>query len=136
MSFANVCWVAISETMAQELSSFGIRTLIVDPGTFRTNFLSGDAVSAVEPSEPYKAPHVVTAVMESERAKHGKQLGDPEKAVKIIHDVVIGKDANLAKVLRLPLGGDCWEVVTAHMDQVRKDFDVCKDVAYSTKFIE
>jgi hypothetical protein len=90
----------------------------------------------VEPSEPYKAPHVVTAVIQGEQNKHGKQLGDPEKAAKVIHDAVSGKDPNSANVLRLPVGADCWVGATARMDQMRKDFDVCKEVAYSTDYVE
>jgi NAD(P)-dependent dehydrogenase (short-subunit alcohol dehydrogenase family) len=133
---ADLCRLAISEAMAQEVSSFGIRTLIVDLGTFRTNVLAPDAMPIVEPSEPYKAPHVVAAVIQGERDKHGKQLGDPEKAAKVIHDAVSGKDPNSANVLRLPVGADCWVGATTRMDQMRKDFDVCKEVAYSTDYLE
>ncbi|KAI0425528.1 NAD(P)-binding protein [Xylaria sp. FL1042] len=123
---------AISEAISQETSSFGIRILIVNLGSFRTNFLAPGAMPVIEPSEPYKAPHVVAAGIQSERDKHGSQPGDPEKAVKIIHEAVGGNDPNLAKVLRLPIGEDCWAVGTAHLDRVRDDFDACKEVAYST----
>ncbi|KAH3912805.1 hypothetical protein HBI56_238190 [Parastagonospora nodorum] len=125
---------AISEALSHETSSFGIRTLIVNLGTFQTNFLAPGAMPVVEPSEPYKAPHVVATTIQSETGKHGKQLGDPEKAAKVIHDAVSGNDPSLANVLRLPLGVDGWEAATAHMDQVRQDFNTCKDVAYSTNY--
>ncbi|RWA04934.1 hypothetical protein EKO27_g10168 [Xylaria grammica] len=127
---------AISEAIAQETSAFGIRTLIVNLGTFRTNFLAPGAMPVVEPSAPYKAPHIVAAMLQSEHDKHGKQRGDPEKAVKIIHDAVSGRDPALAKVLRLPIGVDSWSIGSAHFDQVRSDFDVCKEVAHSTDFDE
>lgn len=126
--------LALSEALSHETGSFGIRTLIVNLGTFQTNFLAPGAMPVVEPSEPYKAPHVVATTIESEKSKHGKQLGDPEKAAKIIHDAVSGNDPSLANVLRLPLGVDGWEAATAHMDQVRSDFNTCKDVAYSTNY--
>ncbi|GAP84612.1 putative short chain oxidoreductase [Rosellinia necatrix] len=127
---------AISEAISLETSPFGIRTLIVDLGTFRTNFLAPGALSVTEASEAYKPPHVVSAVIQSERDKHGKQPGDPERAAKVIHDAVSGKDPNLAKVLRLPLGKDCWTISTARMDQVWDDFEICKEVAYSTDYAE
>ncbi|KAI0860837.1 NAD(P)-binding protein [Xylaria cubensis] len=127
---------AISEALSQETSSFGIRTLIVNLGTFRTNFLSPGAMPMVEPSEPYKSPHVVAGGLQHERDKDGKQLGDPEKAVKIIHDAVSGNDPKLAKVLRLPIGEDSWAFATSHMNQVQDDFDVCKEVAHSTNYVE
>ena len=88
----------------------------------------------VEPSKPYKAPHVVANGIQSEQNKHGNQLGDPRKAAKVIHDAISGNDPNLANVLRLPIGVDGWVAATAHMDQVRNDFDVCKDVAYSSNY--
>ena len=59
-------------------------------------------------------------------------IGRSRKAAKVIHDAVSGNDPSLASVLRLPLGVDGWEAATAHMDQVRNDFNTCKDVAYST----
>ncbi|KAI1750348.1 NAD(P)-binding protein [Xylaria castorea] len=127
---------AISEAISQETSSFGIRTLIVNLGTFRTNFLAPGAMAVIEPSESYKPPHVVAAGIQSEHDKHGNQLGDPEKAAKVIHDAISRNDPSLAKVLRLPIGEDCWTIATARMDQVRNDFDVCKEVAYSTNYAE
>ncbi|KAI0522311.1 NAD(P)-binding protein [Xylaria bambusicola] len=123
---------AISEAISQETSSFGIRTLIVNLGSFRTNFLAPDAMPVHEPSEPYKAPHAVAVSLQNEHNKHGKQPGDPEKAVKIIHDAVSGRDPSLTKVLRLPLGEDCWGATMARVDQMRNDIDGCKEAACST----
>jgi len=124
----------MSEAMALETSSFGIRTLIVDLGAFRTNVIA--AAPVVEPSAPYRVPHVVAAIIESEQKKHGKQMGDPEKAVKVIHDAVSGRDPRLADVLRLPLGADGWMAAVERMEQVRSDFDVCKNAAFSTNMLE
>lgn len=125
---------AASEAIALETSSFGIRTLIVDLGTFRTNFLGAASMAVAEPSDPYKAPHIVASIIQSEQDKHGKQLGDPEKAAKVIHDAVSGNNPSLGKVLRLPLGADGWAGGIGHMDQVRSDFETCKEVAHSTDF--
>jgi hypothetical protein len=108
----------------------------VNLGTFRTNFLAPGRMPITEPSDPYKAPHVVGTTIESEKNKHGHQMGDPYKAAKIIHDAVSGRNPQLANVLRLPIGVDGWVAATAHMDQVRKEFDVCKEVAYSANWEE
>jgi len=120
--------------MALETSSFGIRTLIVDLGAFRTNVIA--ATPVVEPSAPYRAPHIVAATIESEQKKHGKQMGDPEKAVKVIHDAVSGRDPRLADVLRLPLGADGWMAAVGRMEQVKRDFDVCKGAAFNTNMLD
>ncbi|KAI1337959.1 NAD(P)-binding protein [Xylariaceae sp. FL0016] len=127
---------ALSEAIAQETSPFGIRTLIVEPGKFRTNILASGAMTVAEASEPYRAPHVAAAVIQGEHEVHGKQQGDPEKAAKIIHDAVSGRDPSLANVVRLPLGQDTWMGATAHLNQVREDFEVCKEVAFSTNHSE
>ncbi|CAI6340470.1 unnamed protein product [Periconia digitata] len=127
---------AISEALSQETATFGIRTLIVNLGAFRTNFLASGSMAVTEPSPHYQTPHVVAAVLESEREKSGKQRGDPEKAVKIIHDAVSGRDEKLAKVLRLVIGADSWEICTARLNQVRSDFEVCKEVAFSSDIVE
>lgn len=126
--------IAVSEAIHFETSSFGIRTLIVDLGTFRTNFLGAGSMAVAEPSKAYEAPHIVASIIQGEHEKHGSQKGDPGKAVKIIHDAVSGKNPSLAKVLRLPLGADGWAGGIAHMDQVRSDFETCKEVAHSTDF--
>jgi hypothetical protein len=80
--------------------------------------------------------HVVAATSQSEHDKHGKQPGDLEKAVKTIYDAVNGKDPNLARVLRLPMREDGWAATTAHMDEVRSDFDIWREVACSTNDAE
>ncbi|PVI04904.1 NAD(P)-binding protein [Periconia macrospinosa] len=127
---------AISEAISQETASFGIRTLIVNLGSFRTNFLAAGTMPVVQPSKPYRSPHAVAASLQAENNKHGKQIGDPEKAAKIIHDAVSGNDPSLANVLRLPIGVDSWAAGTDHLDQVRSDFDACKDVAHSANITE
>jgi NAD(P)-dependent dehydrogenase (short-subunit alcohol dehydrogenase family) len=126
----------MSEALAAEVAPFNIRVLLVELGSFRTNFLAGGAMQVAEPSTPYQLPHAVAASIQDEHDKNGKQPGDPQKAVAVIHDAVTGQNEALAKVLRLPLGNDCWEVGIQHMDQVRRDFEASKSVAFTVKVEE
>ncbi|RYP89690.1 hypothetical protein DL770_004178 [Monosporascus sp. CRB-9-2] len=127
---------SISEVLASEVSQFGIRVLIVEPGSFRTNFLSEGSMQSAGTSAPYQSPHPVGESLRYEKEKGGMQPGDPEKAARAIYDAVGGKDERLGKVLRLPLGSDCWNNGVAHLDSVRSDFETCKDVALSMQIEE
>ncbi|KAF4997292.1 hypothetical protein FDECE_12109 [Fusarium decemcellulare] len=125
--------LGMSQALAQEVKAFGIRVLIVEPGSFRTNFLAGGAMQVAGPSEPYKSPHPVELSLQSEHEKNGKQPGDPARAVQVIYDVVTGKTGGLGEILRLPLGSDCWEAAMKHNESVRKEFEGCKEMAFSVQ---
>ncbi|RYP05231.1 hypothetical protein DL764_003938 [Monosporascus ibericus] len=127
---------SISQVLASEVLQFGIRVLIVEPGAFRTNFLSEGSMQSTGPSAPYQSPHPVGESLRHEQENGGRQPGDPEKAARAIYGAVAGKDERLGKVLRLPLGSDCWNNGVAHLDSVRSDFEVCKDVALSMQIEE
>lgn len=66
------------ESLTPEVAPFGIRTMLVEPGFFRTELLSTDSTSYAEPSiEDYaeKTREIVAAW----KGMDGKQGGDPKK---------------------------------------------------------
>ena len=66
------------ESLTPEVAPFGIRTMLVEPGFFRTELLSTDSTSYAEPSiEDYaeKTREIVAAW----KGVDGKQGGDPKK---------------------------------------------------------
>ena len=70
----------ISEALAQEVAPFGIAVIIVEPGPFRTDFL-GRSISVAKKEMPEYAE--TAGVFRTFRADNdGKQVGDPDKAVK------------------------------------------------------
>ncbi|KAE8165669.1 hypothetical protein BDV40DRAFT_258000 [Aspergillus tamarii] len=126
----------LSESLACELASFNISVLVVEPGAFRTNFLSAVQRNESGLSEPYKGGPVDTMLSKFESAQ-GKQQGDPEKAVARIFEVVTGEGAAgrlKGKILRLPLGPDCAQRMQAKLDKASADLDAAREFALNTNY--
>ncbi|CBF86753.1 hypothetical protein AN2393.2 [Aspergillus nidulans FGSC A4] len=124
----------LSEALAREVAPFNISVLIVEPGAFRTNFLSAVQKTVTPLSEPYKGGPVDVVLGKFEAAQ-GKQRGDPRKAVQRVFEVVTGTGeagALKGKILRLPLGPDCVERVEGKMGRLQSDFDAARGVAMGT----
>lgn len=124
---------AISEGLAQEVAAFNIRIQLVEPGAFRTNFLTKDSIQYAELSEPYQGG-VCEEMREVLREMDGRQKGNPGVAAERIWEVVMGDGMarGLAVGLRLPLGSDCLKTVQEKMDRVRGDFWQYEGIAKST----
>jgi len=127
---------AISETLAVELESFGIRVLIVQPGAFRTEgiyrntFYAGD--SPLGPLADYDPKR--ESVAHRWMAPAGKQRGDPAKAMHALVEVVCGEGRASGRgwPLYLVLGQDAEQDVRnkcarmiGHLDEWG---DVVRDV--------
>src|SRR5437763_2003691 len=71
------------ESLAPEVRQFGIRTMLVEPGFFRTELLSPDSTTFAEPSIPDYAEQTRQTVT-AWSGMSGKQGGDPVKLAKAI----------------------------------------------------
>src|SRR5271170_7673187 len=92
----------ISEALAQEVAPFGIAVIIVEPGPFRTDFL-GRSISAAKKEMPEYAG--TAGVFRTFRANNdGKQVGDPNMAVKVILKAVDSEKPPL----HMPLGARAY----------------------------
>ncbi|KAA8650348.1 hypothetical protein EYZ11_000735 [Aspergillus tanneri] len=124
----------LSESLAREVSQFNISVLIVEPGAFRTNFLSARLKTETPLSEAYQGGPVAAALEMFDSAQ-GKQRGDPEKAVARIFGAVTGEGVAgelKGKVLRLPLGPDCVQRIEGKLKSLTDDLDNAREVALST----
>jgi NAD(P)-dependent dehydrogenase (short-subunit alcohol dehydrogenase family) len=90
----------LTETLRDEVAGFGIRTLIVEPGAFRTGLFRPDA--AYESAEMAEYEEIVGPTRTYVRTNHGLQPGDPAKAAAAI---VAALDSDNPP-LRLVLGAD------------------------------
>jgi NAD(P)-dependent dehydrogenase (short-subunit alcohol dehydrogenase family) len=118
---------ALSETVAAEVAAFGVRVLIVEPGSFRTDLL-GRSLNAAAPLDAYAATVGATrAYIESE---DGRQPGDPAKAAAAIIDALDAEEPPL----RLVLGADAVEAIRAKDDALRAELARWEDVARATAF--
>ena len=78
------------ESLAPEIEPFGIRTMLVEPGFFRTELLSADSTTYAEPAIDDYAQRTRETVA-AWSGMDGKQGGDPAKlAAAIVH--LAGRD--------------------------------------------
>jgi hypothetical protein len=105
----------------------------VEPGAFRTNFLSAYATPAAGLNPAYEGT-TIDRVLQVYQSSNGKQAGDPVKAVERIIDVVQGTGVGAGKTgcLRLPLGRDCIARAKVKLEELTKDLDEMQEIACST----
>jgi NAD(P)-dependent dehydrogenase (short-subunit alcohol dehydrogenase family) len=117
----------LSESLAAEVEPLGITVLIVEPGAFRTG-LQGGAMRMSAELPAYA--DIVGPVRASMREVDGNQPGDPAKAAAAI---IAALDAEHTP-LRLPLGADAADAITARLNSDRADFAAWESVIRGTDF--
>jgi NAD(P)-dependent dehydrogenase (short-subunit alcohol dehydrogenase family) len=118
----------ISEALAQEVAPFGIAVIIVEPGPFRTDFL-GRSISVAKKEMPEYAG--TAGVFRAFRANNdGKQVGDPEKAVKVILKAVDSEKPPL----HMPLGARAYALARTKIAEFTQDIDSWEAVAKATDY--
>lgn len=118
----------ISESLAQEVAPFGIGVIIVEPGAFRTELLSSSFSMAKTELPDYAETSGKARVYA--RNGHGKQAGDPKKAVAVILQAV---DAD-APPLHLPLGKQAYAQARAKLASFAQTMDAWEAVAAATEY--
>jgi NAD(P)-dependent dehydrogenase (short-subunit alcohol dehydrogenase family) len=116
---------AMSESLATEVAPYGIRVVIVEPGSFRTEF-GGGRMHYSRDSGFY------TETAGENRAGieriDGTQPGDPSKAAAAILEVLDAAHAPL----RLALGADAVEAIRAKHERLRADLDRWEEISRAT----
>ena len=121
----------LSESLAGELGSFGIRVTLVEPGSFRTDF-GGRSItmpSKVLPAYANTPAGKARASMSS--GYHGSEPGDPVKAAYAIIQAV---DSNTPP-LRLVLGPDALGAGRAKLAALAQNYDAWEQVSGSTNIV-
>lgn len=120
----------LSESLAQEVAPFGVRVTLVEPGAFRTDFLSTHSI--------HSAPGSIHAYAETNSKIDdlleiaGKQPGDPALAAQAIITAVEAEKPPL----RLILGADALERAHAKLRHLFEEMDQWKLISLSTGFTE
>ncbi|NYE71117.1 oxidoreductase [Microlunatus parietis] len=117
-----------AEALADEVSPYGIKVLVVEPGAFRTGLFGKGAAVFSEPLAAYDASVGETRRMV--QAGDGTQAGDPAKAAAAILTALAAESTPL----RLPLGGDAVDAIRGHLDRVGAELDQWEAVARDTAF--
>ena len=121
----------LSESLSAEVAPFGVKVTIVEPGYFRTEFLSSGSLRV-----PANQLDEYALVRESEAMHRGQiggnQPGDPEKAV--VAMIQIAQEAN--PPLHLFLGQDAYDITNEKIEALQSDLETWKAVTIATGFGE
>jgi len=120
----------LSEALAQEVAPLGIRVTIIEPGPFRTDFLGRSGVEAAKRIEDYDTTADNARRYRSEQ--HGRQPGDPLKAVLAMIQVVDSPNPPL----RLLLGASALKRVQQKIEAWQKELAVWETVTVGADFPE
>ncbi|CBF87502.1 hypothetical protein AN9378.2 [Aspergillus nidulans FGSC A4] len=106
-----------TEALSQELGPTGIKTLLVEPGQFRTELLGPSNSVFVETKIP-EYQDAANASFGAFRSAHSRQRGDPVKGVARIIDVVKGEGEAAGREWpgELVLGQDAIRVIKKKCD--------------------
>ncbi|PYH78713.1 putative short-chain oxidoreductase [Aspergillus uvarum CBS 121591] len=110
-----------TEALGQENAGTGIRTLLVEPGQFRTDLLNPRNSTFVE-TNILEYRDLTAASFANFRNAHGKQRGDPTKAVAPILDVIHGDNEASGREWpgELALGPDAVETIRSKCERTLK----------------
>lgn len=121
--------VGFSEALAEEVKRFGVHVTAVQPGYFRTQFLSsGSLATPSHEIAEYREVRDVQAMHQHEI--NGAQAGDPEKAAQVM--IRMTQVAN--PPVHLFLGRDAYDLANAKIDLLRQNLEQWEDIATATAF--
>ena len=120
-----------SEALAGELAPFGIHVTIVEPGPFRTDFLTPESLQFVANEVPDYADRR-DAMRASFEQRNGKQPGDPELLAQALVTL-----ANAARPpLRFTAGAMAVNGLDAKLAAMKAELDAWRALGLATDFPE
>lgn len=135
----------LTEVLAGEVGCFGIKVVLVIPGSMRTNFVSQDKWKTEESTESYPVSEgyentPVQFVLNMVAAEDGKQPIDPSKAAEKIVEAVEGigsfKDDVKEGLIKIPIGNDTGEAMSAWLTAAKANVEKRRDIWTGCNFPE
>jgi len=121
----------LTEALAVEAKSHGVKATIVYPGYFKTNFLKqGSLRLAKSPIEDYKEARELEVIHEQQII--GNQPGDPEKAASAF--ITLAESENPA--MHLFLGSDSFNMAHSKIETLRNELGAHAVLSKSTDFVQ
>jgi len=120
--------IGLSEVLADDVRSMGIKVTVVAPGAFRTSFLTPDSlVMTKNPISDYQE-------VRNSHARYlqmdGQQIGDPEKAAAAM--IKIADDDN--PPVHLLLGEDAYSRAMTKLGVLEKEFKLNEELSKSMAY--
>src|SRR5215468_3129927 len=120
---------AISEALSMELAPLGIQATVVEPGYFRTDFLSAESLSSTSMRiDDYV--DTVGKMRSFAAAVNHQQPGDPQR----LAHVIVQLAAASKPPTRLALGSDTVARIEEKHRDVERELDLWRSVSLSTDF--
>ncbi len=116
----------ISETLAREVRDFGIAVTAVAPGSFRTDWAGRSMVRSTRSIADYDA--LFAPIRQARIDNSGKQLGDPDKAARVVMDLVQMENPPE----HLLIGSDALALVRAKLEATLANLAAYESVSRST----
>ncbi|KAJ7266870.1 hypothetical protein B0H12DRAFT_1098518 [Mycena haematopus] len=126
---------AVAETLSVEVAPFNIRVLIVEPSAFRTQMVrTADNYYLGNPIQAYDGTRETN--LQSYEDRSGNQVGDPDKAMDAVVDVVRGEGAARGKPWPryLMLGKEADRDIRAKCKVMTDHLDEWKEVVNAVDF--
>ncbi|KYQ89038.1 short-chain dehydrogenase/reductase (SDR) family protein [Tieghemostelium lacteum] len=112
----------------QEVSKFGIRSVLVSPGGFRTKFVGGNLKVPKNPIPEYKTTELGAYF----NSVDGTQNGDPEKAA--LAFIKISQKDPKTLPSNIFFGSDSYQIMKAQIEKLTKELEENKELTFSTDF--
>jgi NADP-dependent 3-hydroxy acid dehydrogenase YdfG len=119
----------LSEALAGEVSSFGIKVIIIEPGPFRTDFANR---SLSKPNQMPEYDEALKSIRKYTENVDGQQPGDPIRGARAMIELVELKNPPL----RIPFGKVAVDRITLKMNNFKNDLKTYEKMILETDFPE
>lgn len=120
----------LTEALAKETAHMGIRTLLVEPGAFRTNFYDAGLAGSEHKISDYNV--LAGKYRKEEFTNHHDQPGDPDKGGQVIVETVLGGKLPSRLLLGSDAAKTAEKVMEERLREIREWMGISSRTDYQT----